>query len=77
MPHRATFIRPFNLDPRAAKFVESAVAYAASAAKQNMPTPAYAPQQTAYIQTCAGQLSYKSLLVKKNSAQLLIVVGSK
>ena len=38
--------------------------------KQNMPTPAYAPQQTAYIQPCAGQLSYKSLLVKKNSAQM-------
>ena len=32
-PHRATLIRPFNLDPQAAKFVESAVAYAASAAK--------------------------------------------
>ena len=32
MPHRATLIRPFNLDPQAAKFVESAVAYAASAA---------------------------------------------
>ena len=39
--------------------------------KQNMPTPAYAPQQTAYIQPCAGQLSYKSLLVKKNSAQMV------
>ena len=35
-----------------------------------MPTPAYAPQQTAYIQPCAGQLSYKSLLVKKNSAHV-------
>ena len=33
MPHRATLIRPLNLDPQAAKFVESAVAYAASAAK--------------------------------------------
>ena len=43
--------------------------------KQNMPTPAYAPQQTAYIQPCAGQLSYKSLLVKKNSAQLDMTMG--
>ena len=33
MPHRATLIEPFNLNPQAAKFVESAVAYAASAAK--------------------------------------------
>ena len=41
--------------------------------KQNMPTPAYAPQQTAYIQPCAGQLSYKSLLVKKNSAHIQYV----
>ena len=40
--------------------------------KQNMPTPAYAPQQTAYIRPCAGQLSYKSLLVKKNSAHMKI-----
>ena len=41
--------------------------------KQNMPTPAYAPQQTAYIQPCAGQFSYKSLFVKKNSAHTAIV----
>ena len=33
-------------------------------------TPAYAPQQAAYIQPCADQLSYIFLLVKKNSAHM-------
>ena len=47
------------LDPRAGKFV----AYVASATQkmQNMPTPAYAPKQNAYIQPFAGQPLYISI----------------
>ena len=58
--------------PTNKKFVESAVAYAASAGKWSK--NAYAPSKLPTSNQCAGQLSYKFLLVKtllnKSSASL-------
>ena len=60
------------LDPRAGKFD----AASATQKMQNMPTPAYAPKQNAYIQPFAGQplgqLIYNFTYIKKQLKWLFL-----